>query len=113
MITTKNFKELKDGRFRLKLSDEIKKILISVLSQYSLICMKTYEYYLTLELIEAMEKPEIKLRRSEFFLLFSVPVQRVIPEATQTYISAWLEMDEIKRQMAQEESISAVKYLYS
>lgn len=113
MITTKNFKALKDGRYRLKLSDEIRNILVGALAQHLLICMHTYEYYLCEELIQAMQKEEIKLRRSEFFLLFSRNVQRMIPEGTQTYISAWIEMDEVKRQMAQKESISKVKYLYS
>lgn len=98
MVTTKNFKELKDGRFRLKLSDEIRKILIGTVHAYAVICMKTYEFYLTMELIEALEKPEIKLRRSEFFLLFSHPVIRMIPEPTQIYLNAWLDVDEIKRQ---------------
>jgi len=113
MITTKNFKELKNGRYRLKLTDEIRNILIGALSQHLMICMHTYEYYLTKELIEALQQPEIKLRRSEFFLLFTRHVQVMIPEATQTYISAYLEMDEVKRQMAQQESLSKIKYLYS
>jgi len=100
MIKTKNFKEQKDGRYKITLADDVRKILIGRAADYlRTMPTRSYEYFLTAELIEALERETIKLRKSEFFLLFSPQMQKMIPETTQRYISAVLELDEVKRQM--------------
>lgn len=101
-MKTKNFKLLKDGRYRLILPEDIQAILINALVKYrkeSLIY--PHEMMLADEITEALQKEEIKLRKSEFFLLFSKEVQRHVKFETQTYINAWLNLDEVKRQLIQ------------
>jgi len=104
MIKTKNFKEGKDGKYRIKISNEVKDILSIAVSNYLMYAAKPHEFFLAEELIEALEQQEIKLWRSEFFLLFSYEVQRFVPETTQNYIAACLDIDEVKRQMVQQKA---------
>ena len=100
MIKTKNFKEQKDGRYKIIIADDLRKILIGRAADYlRSMPTRSYEYFLAIELIEALERETIKLRKSEFFLLFSPQMQKLIPEGTQQYISAVLDLDEVKRQM--------------
>ena len=97
-MTSTTFKELKDGRYRLRLPPDILHILRSTLAkiaQYPY--LPVYEHCLIQETAQALQKGEIKLRKSEFFFLFSSNVQIHVEEGTQRYIKALLNVDEIRR----------------
>lgn len=98
-----NFKELKDGRYRLILPDDLRKILIDATTRYrNQVNIQAHETCLADEAIMALCKESIKLRRSEFFLIFSKGVQKSVEGSTQIYINHWLNLDEVKRQMIQQ-----------
>jgi len=65
------------------------------MSQYPY--LPSYEQCLIQETMQALQKDEIKLRKSEFFFLFSSNVQIHVEEGTQRYIKALLNVDEIRR----------------
>lgn len=99
-MKTKNLKLLKDGRYRLILPQDIQQIFIdSLIAFRKQPLIQAHETILADEVIEALQKEQIKLRKSEFFLLFSKQVQHFVENKTQVYINAWLNLDEVKRQM--------------
>jgi hypothetical protein len=101
-MKTKNLKLLNDGRYRLNLPEDIRGIFTKALIDYrKKQLIYDHEMMLADEVMEALQKEQIKLRKSEFFLLFSKEVQRHVGEHTQTYIASLLNMDEVKRQMIQ------------
>ena len=98
-MTSTTFKELKDGRYRLKLTYDILHILLGALVKRAQSPgLPAYEQCLLHETMQALQKEEIRLRKSEFFLLFSRKVQIHVEEETQQFINAWLKLDEVKRQ---------------
>ncbi len=102
-MKTKNLKLLNDGRYRLNLPEDIRGIFTKALIEYSKKhLIYDHEIMLADEVIEALQKEQIKLRKSEFFLLFSKEVQRHVEAHTQTYIASLLNMDEAKRQIMQQ-----------
>lgn len=102
-MKTKNLKLLNDGRYKLSLPEDIRGILTKALIEYSKKhLIYDHEIMLADEVIESLQKEQIKLRKSEFFLLFSKEVQRHVETNTQTYIHGWLNLDEAKRQMIQQ-----------
>lgn len=102
-MKTKNLKLLNDGRYRLKLPAEIREVFINALVAYrKQYLIQPHEMMLADELIEALQKEQTRLRKSEFFLLFSKAVQHFVEAETQTYINSWLNLDEVKRQMIQQ-----------
>lgn len=99
-MAKQNFKELNDGRYKLILPDDIVEIFLKAIIAYrKQPLIAVHEMMLADELFEAMQKEQIKLRKSEFFLLFSSQVQIHINESTQNYVNSWLNLDEAKRQM--------------
>ena len=102
-MKTKNLKLLNDGRYKLSLPEDIRGIFIKALIEYSKKhLIYDHEIMLADEVSESLQKEQIKLRKSEFFLLFSKEVQRHVETNTQTYIHGWLNLDEAKRQMIQQ-----------
>lgn len=101
-MKTKNLKLLNDGRYKLTLPEDIRGIFTKALIDYrKKQLIYDHEIMLADEVMEALQKEQIKLRKSEFFLLFSKEVQRHVEANTQTYIASLLNMDEAKRQMIQ------------
>ena len=98
-MTSTNFKELKDGRYRLRLPVDVRDGLVKVLVNQSMMNPPIYELCLLQETIVALQKEEIKLRKSEFFYLFSDKIQAKVSPETQHFIMAWLDLDEVKRKM--------------
>jgi hypothetical protein len=97
-MAKQNFKELSDGRYRLTVPEDIRQILISALAAHGKdFGLKSHESCLLYETLAALNNEVIKLRKSEFFLLFSQQVQVRVPETTQNYINALLNLDEVKR----------------
>lgn len=102
-MKTKNMKLLNDGRYRLTLPEDIRSIFTKALIEYrKQQLIYDHEMMLADEVIEALQKEQTKLRKSEFFLLFSKEVQRHVEANTQTYIHGWLNLDEVKRKMIQQ-----------
>lgn len=96
-MTSTNFKELKDGRYRLRLPVDVRDGLVKVLKNHLHNRMPSYELCLLLETLDSIQKEEIKLRKSEFFYLFSEAVQIKVEPETQQYISSILNFDEVYR----------------
>lgn len=97
-MAKQNFKELSDGRYRLTIPEDVRQILINSLTAHGKeIGLRSHEVCLLYETLAALNKEVIKLRKSEFFLLFSEQVQVRVAESTQTYINALLNLDEVKR----------------
>ena len=98
-MTSTTFKELKDGRYRVRLPPDILHILLEALVKRSKYTHRpAFEQCLLHETMQALQKEEIRLRKSEFFFLFSEEVQLHVETETQRYINAWLNLDEVKRQ---------------
>jgi hypothetical protein len=95
------FKETKNGLYAIKLPDDIKQILKKSLVYSYLNSIGTdYEKALILETVIALDKENIKLRKSEMFLLFSFEIMAPIEESTQNFIRAFLNLDEVIRKLA-------------
>jgi hypothetical protein len=113
-MKTKNLKLLDDGRYRLNLPEDIRGILTKALIDYRKSqLIYDHEMMLADEVIEALQKEQTKLRKSEFFLLFSKEVQRHVEANTQTYIASLLNLDEAKRQMIQQNRRTLLSNLIS
>lgn len=99
-MAKQNFKELEDGRYRLNLPEDIRQVLIDAIHNYrKSIDVKMHENFLADEAITALSKTIVKMRKSEFFLVFSAAVQCRIDEGTQNLIHALLDIDKVARKM--------------
>ena len=109
-MAKQNFKELNDGRYRIILAEDTRQILIDATNKYrNKLNIHAHETCLADEAIIALSKEVIKLRRSEFFLIFSRGVQEHVEPGTQMYLNSWLNLDEVKRQIIQQSRLMVQK----
>lgn len=99
-----NIKIIKDGRFKLVLPNDVREIFTKALMvNYQIHEGEEPEYYLSLidETVLALQQENIRLTKSQFFLLFDELTQRHVDSFTQQYVSSYLEIDEFKRTLIQ------------
>ena len=101
-MTSTTFKELKDGRYRLRLPNDVRDILYNALMDAFLYDEgPDYLKALLWETAAALMAETIRLRKSECLLLFSEATMRRVNTDTQRFISAWLDLPEVQRRMSE------------